>query len=900
MVRALLKFADFELDCSRYELRRGGHSLRLEKIPMELLQFLAESHGRLVAREEIEKLLWGKDVFVDAEHGINTAIRKIRQVLGDDPDAPRFVQTVQRKGYRFIAEVSSVPVAAGNGSAGEAIRESRGEPATQITPPEEEEPFRRKIVLAPAAAAPAILRFGVFEVDVRAGELRRQGVRIKLQEQPFHVLMVLLQRPGDVVTREELRNQNWPADTFVDFDNSLNTAINKLRDALRDSADNPRFIETLPRRGYRFIAPVTRVDGSARGTATGVRAVASRSRKIVVTGTVVLLAAGIAGGLVRSSRQKGHLTERDTIVLGDFANSTGDPVFDDTLKQGLRAQLEQSPFLNVLTDEKVGEELEMMGRHKDERLTVNLAREVCQRAGSKAILAGSISRLGTHYAIGLNALDCQNGDSLGSQQVEANSREQVLKELGNAATKLRKKLGESLPSIQKYDAPLERVTTPSLDALKSYSLGLSTADAKGKKPSIPFFQAAVELDSNFAMAYARLGAVYSASDNRLLSVENVRRAYELRARVSERERLYIEAHYFRDVTGELDKAASVWEVMQQTYPREGEPYSNLSSFYRENGNYEKALREALEAQRLYPNDQDGYVAVGRAYMFLNRLHDAETVFKQAEERKLESENLLLNRYRLAFITGHEEEMKRLVATSAGKEGADELHIWQAHVEAYHGRLRKARELIQPNTGNCGWPCSQLSLIEAYFGARHEAHLDANAAMKMNMKGNNFPELVLALALAGDPAKAEKLSVELDKNFPLNTRVQSYWLPTIRAAVALHRNNALEAVELLHAIGPNEIGTLQVFSIYERGRAYLALRNGSAAASEFQKIVDHPGIVGINPIGALAHLGLARAYAMQGDTATSRAAYHDFLTLWKDADSELPVLIDAKAEYAKLE
>jgi len=904
---ALLKFADFELDCSRYELRRSGHFLRLEKIPMELLQFLAESHGRLVTREEIEKLLWGKDVFVDAEHGINTAIRKIRQVLGDDADAPRFIQTVQRKGYRFIAEVSCVPVAAGNGSAVEAIRESQGEPATQITPPvriqdpEEEKPLRRKIVLAAAvAAAPAILRFGVFEVDVRAGELRKQGVRIKLQEQPFHVLTVLLQRPGEVVTREELRNQNWPPETFVDFDNSLNTAINKLREALGDSADSPRFIETRPRRGYRFIAPVTGVDGSARGTVTGVRAVASRSRKMVVTGAVVLLAAGIAGGLVWRSQQMGHLTERDTIVLGDFANSTGDPVFDDTLKQGLRVQLEQSPFLNILPDEKVGEELEMMGRNKDERLTVILAREVCQRAGSMAILAGSISRLGTHYAIGLNALNCQNGDSLGSQQVEADSREQVLKELGNAATKMRKKLGESLPSIQRYDASLEQATTASLDALKSYSLGLSTVDAKGVKPSIPFFQRAVELDSNFAMAYARLGAMYSASDNRLLSIENVRRAYELRARVSERERLYIEAHYFRDVTGELDKAASVWEVMQQTYPREGEPYANLAAFYGDNGNYERALEEAHEAQRLYPNDQDGYVTVGRLYVFLNRLHDAEAVFKQAEQRKLESEFLLLNRYQLAFLMGDEGEMKRLVATSAGKEGADKLHIWQGHVEAYHGRLRKARELIQQNTRNCGRPCAQLSLIEAYFGARHEAHLDANAAMKLNINGSNIPELVLALALAGDAAKAKKLSVELDKNFPLHTRVQRYWLPTIRAAVALDRNNGPEAIELLHAIGPNEIGTLQVFSIYERGRAYLALGNGSAAAAEFQKIVDHPGIVGINPIGALAHVGLARADAMQGDTAKSRAAYQDFLTLWKDADPDIPILIAAKSEYAKLQ
>jgi tetratricopeptide (TPR) repeat protein len=409
----------------------------------------------------------------------------------------------------------------------------------------------------------------------------------------------------------------------------------------------------------------------------------------------------------------------------------------------------------------------------------------------------------------------------------------------------------------------------------------------------------VELDPNFAMAYARLGAKYSTIDKPLLCVENVRRAYELRARVSERERLYIEAHYFRDVTGELDKAASVWEVMQQTYPREGEPYSNLSLFYRENGNYERAMQEANEAHRLYPDDQDGYVAVGQLYLYLNRLHDAEALFREAEERKLESELLLWNRYQLAFLKGDESETDRLVATSASKEGADKFHIWQGHAEAYHGRLRKARELIQPATRDCGRPCAQLSLIEAYCGARHQAHLDADAAMKPNVKGSNFPELVLALALAGDVAKAEKLSVELNKSFPLHTRAQRYWLPTIRAAVALDRNKAPEAIELLHAIGPNEIGNLQVFSIYERGQAYLMLKNGGAAAVEFQKILDHPGIVGLRVIGVLAHLGIARAYVLTGDTAKARAAYQDFFTLWKDADPDIPVLIQAKAEYAKL-
>src|SRR5215472_6920245 len=319
--------------------------------------------------------------------------------------------------------------------------------------------------------SPTILRFGTFEVDLRAGEVRKQGVKIKVQEQPFQVLAALLKQPEDVVTREELRKQIWPEDTFVDFDNSLNIAINKLREALGDSADNSRFIETLPRRGYRFIAPVT-CDNRKES------AVTSAGWKIAVP-LVVVAAALLAGGLFWRMRQGPRLTEKDTIVLADFANTTGDAVFDDTLKQGLRVQLEQSPFLNVLSDQKVNEELQMMGRQKDEHLTLDLAREVCQRLGSKAVLAGSISRLGMHYAVGLNARNCHTGDSLGSDQVEADSQEHVLKALGESATKMRESLGESLKSIQRFDAPLEQVTTSSLQALRAYSFGMKTLDTKG-------------------------------------------------------------------------------------------------------------------------------------------------------------------------------------------------------------------------------------------------------------------------------------------------------------------------------------------------------------------------------------------------------------------------------------
>src|SRR5262249_6107671 len=394
---------------------------------------------------------------------------------------------------------------------------------------------------------PAILRFGVFEVDLRAGELRKQGKRIKLQEQPFHVLAALLQRPGDVVTREELRNQNWPPDTFVDFDNSLNTAVNKLRDALGDSADSPRFIETLPRRGYRFIAPVASV-GVPAVSLTATTPIRNNWKIAVV---IIVAASVLAGARVYlRSRRTPLLTEKDTIVLADFTNTTGDPVFDDTLKQGLRVQLEQSPYLNVLSDQQIDEQLKLMAHSAGERLTSDLARDLCQRVGSKAVLNGTISNLGSHYVIGLNAWNCHTGDALAGEQAEADSREHVLKSLGESATKIRQRLGESIASIQKYDAPIEQATTPSLEALQAYTLANKTWNAKGATPSIPLFKRAIELDPNFAMAYGRLGVAYGPSGENTLSIENTRKAYDLRAKVSQRERLYIESHYYHYATNE--------------------------------------------------------------------------------------------------------------------------------------------------------------------------------------------------------------------------------------------------------------------------------------------------------------------------------------------------------------
>ncbi len=763
--------------------------------------------------------------------------------------------------------------------------------------------------------SPLILRFGTFEVDVRAGELRKQGVRIKLQEQPFHVLTVLLQRPGEVVTREELRSQNWPADTFVDFDNSLNTAINKLREALGDSADNPRFIETLPRRGYRFIAPVTGVDGTTRGTATDAKAAApARSRKIVVMVAVVALAAGIAAGLLWRARQARHLTEKDTIVLADFTNTTGDPVFDDTLKQGLRVQLEQSPFLNILSDQKVNEELRLMGRASDQRLTPELARDLCQRMGCKAFLSGSVSSLGTHYVIGLNALNCRTGDSLGSEQVETDSREHVLKALGESATQMRKKLGESLGTIQRFDAPIEQVTTPSLQALHAYSLGMKNKNANRDEQSIPFFKRAIELDPNFAAAYARLGGSYGNLLQSSLADENFRKAFELRDRVSERERFFFTIAYDPSLKEDLDKRVQTYELWAQTYPRDPLPRVGLTDFYMKTGQWEKALGEGQQALELDPNYGSSYFNLGSIYLALGRWDEANDIGRQVLT-KGDSSPLHLILYWIAFLRQDAGGMERQIHWNAAAPEEEDLLLYaQSDTEAYQGRLTDARKLSRRAVESAlranrketaaAWQ-AHAALRESEFGNQKQARAEAEAAMKLAVNWRIEAAAALGLARAGDTARAEKLAAELDKTFSY-ALVQSYWLATIRAAVELNRGHATKAIELLQAAAPYELAVSSptelgmMYPVYVRGQAYLLARDGKEAAAEFQKFLDHPGIVLNFPLGALAHLGLARAYAMQGDTTKARAAYQDFLALWKDADPDIPILKKAKTEYAKLQ
>lgn len=523
----------------------------------------------------------------------------------------------------------------------------------------------------------AIFRFATFEVDVRAGELRKQGKRIKLQEHPFQVLALMLQRPGELVSREELRAQLWPQDAFVDFDNGLNAAINKLRDALGDCADNPRFIETLPRRGYRFLAPISS-DGLKK---TAI--ITPRSRIALLAGFVVLLVVATGGVLWRSSRAR-VLTEKGTIVLGDFANSTGDPVFDGTLREGLSVQLEQSPFLSLVSEEGIRQTLRMMGQPANARLTLEITREVCQRTNSSTALYGSIALIGNRYSLIPKAVRCINGDMLAGTEAQANDKSHVLDALSKAASEMRTKLGESLTTVQKYNTPLELATTPSLEALRAYTLGYKTFLEGDSASALPFFQRATHLDPNFAMAFEALGDSYSYLGETALADETAHRALELRERLTELEKLKVECDSALDLT----KGIHSCELGAKTYARE--PYFHWVLLHDENflGRYEAGLEEIRQAIRLAPyNALYDRLAVA-TYVHLDRVSDAEAAAKEAQARGLDT-NLASILYQIGFYRGDNSEMARQVANVAGKAGYEDLLLaLEADTAAYSGLLGK--------------------------------------------------------------------------------------------------------------------------------------------------------------------------------------------------------------------
>ena len=640
--------------------------------------------------------------------------------------------------------------------------------------------------------------------------------------------------------------------------------------------------------------------------------------------TVVLL---VAGGLYYRSHRSKPLTDKDTIVLADFANRTGDPVFDDTLQTALSVALRQSPFLNLLSDDRVGATLKLMTRPANTPLTPEVTREVCQRAQSKAYIAGSIATLGSEYVLGLKAVNCQSGDTLAEEQVTAASKEKVLDALGGAASKLRGELGESLVTVLRFDVPLEQATTSSLEALKAYSLGVKVFNEKGAAAALPYHQRAIQLDPNFAMGYRAVGYDYFYLDEPGRASEYFTKAFQLREHASERESLAITAYYYRIVTGELDKAVQINQERIQSYPRESEAYGNLGFVYGEQGQNEKALEITRQALRLAPDQVIWYTYLANVLIILQRFDEARQVIHEAQARKLDDYALHGNLYALAFLTADSAAMVEQQQWYTGKPEESFGLAIASDTEAFAGHLGKARELTKRAVDSASRADSKetgaiyltnAALQQAAYGNPAEARQTAADALKLAPTSQGAEsEAALAFAMAGDTARAESLAQDLGKRFPLDTQMQSLWLPAIEAQLALGRRNPASALNALQAAFPIELGYIPFASsascldhIYVRGEAYLAAGQGSAAAGEFQKILDHSGVVWNCWTGALAHLGVARANALQArtsqgsdaDSARVRAlaAYKDFLTLWKGADPDIPILKEAKAEYAKLQ
>jgi eukaryotic-like serine/threonine-protein kinase len=1080
---------DFELDVSAYELRSAGIPLKLRPIAMELLLLLIEHRRELVTREQIVERIWGKGVFLDTDNSINGAINKIRQALRDNAEQPRIVQTVPGRGYRFIAPVVEVtpPEPAveeqapatenlagkkvshyrilqvlGGGGMGvvykaEDLKLGRRVaikflPAETVADPKAFERLEREARAASALEHPnicPIYELGEHEgqpfivMQLLEGKTLQERIEIAgQQKKPLpanEVLHLALQIVSGLEAAHEkgiIHRDIKPANIFItnrgeikilDFglakmvEQNLSNSPATDQAALtetsatqipRGASSNLRLTRTGTTMGTAYYMSPEQVRGETLDArtdvfsfglvlyemASGQRAFpgntvavvhdailhhspppiqqlnpglpaglepiitkalekdrnlryqsaaamqadlrhlkatlsvaigltpsatkatevsgAFRQRlwKIVVPAFVVLAATAISGVFYHRSKAP-KLTNKDTVVLAEFVNTTGDPVFDSTLRQGLSAQLEQSPFLNLLSDERIAQTLALMAQPKDTRLAYKLASEVCQRTASAATIEGSISRLGSQYVLGLKAVNCRNGDLLGDEQVAANSKEQVLKALGNAATKMRERLGESLTSVQKYDVPPENVTTPSLEALNAYTLGLKTRYEKGEVASIPFFRQAIQLDPSFAMAYLRLGIDYVNIGEANQAKQNFDKAFALRDRVSTREGFHIASEYYGSVTGDLTKADEIYQVWAQTYPQDGYPLDGLGNDYLFRGQYPKALEMLLEEEELDQNGFYNYANLVAAYVNLNRLRDARQAVEQAQARKLEPVTGHIYLYIINFLEANSPGIQEEMAWAAEKPSAQDTFLnMQSDTEAYSGHRgaawafsQRASEAARRNdkSETAAIYMANAALREAEFGNSDRALKTADSALTLASSTNVRTLVALALARAGFVKRAQTLSTELASTNRSNTILNFYWLPTIRAATELDLNHPAKAIEMLQGTVAYELGAPPqlapgtLYPVYVRGQAYLRLDQANRAADEFQKLPDHPGCVMNFPLGAVAHLGLGRAYALAGDTTKARAAYQDFLTLWKDADPDIPILMQAKAEYTKL-
>jgi DNA-binding winged helix-turn-helix (wHTH) protein/tetratricopeptide (TPR) repeat protein len=775
-----------------------------------------------------------------------------------------------------------------------------------------------------------VVKFGDFELDLRAYQVRRSGRSLKLERIPMEVLFLLVERRGQLVTREEIIEKLWGKNVFLDTDNAINTAIRKIRQLLKDDPEQPRFVQTVTGRGYRFIAQVAEVGAPKMVEAmavqekpvpsAGVPSGIGKRWWLIVPAIVVVLALSVGGYFYFRRARK--LTDKDTIVLAYFGNTTGDPVFDDTLRQGLTLQLEQSPFLSLISDERIEQMLKLMAKPADARLTPEIAREICERTASAAVLDGSIASLGSQYVLTLRVKDCRSGDILDEEQVQAARKEDVLNALSQIASRFRTRVGESLSTVKSHDIPLAEATTPSLDALKAYSVGWQVSFSSGSAASLPFFQRAIEIDSNFASAYATIGRMYGDIGESALSAENTSKAYQLRDRASDQEKFFISLNYDLQVTGNLEKAQQTCELWMQTYPRAWFPHALLAGgIYPSIGKREESVEEAKIALGIDPDFSIGYSLLADGYLAVERTAEAEKTLQRASERKLDIPDFYVQRYVIAFLKDDRAGMEREAALPREKPGVDDwMSNAEAFVSAYSGHLAEARKMSQraadlarkaERRDTEALYEADAAMREALFGNALAARQRAGDAVELSKSRDVEYGAAFALALSGDSSRSQKLAEDLSRRFPEDTIVRFTYVPTIRALVALNHSQPSKAIELLQTAisyeggtpieGGSEflLGAGSFYPAYVRGLAYLASHHGTEAAAEFEKILDHRGVVLCDPIGALAYVQVARTYALSGDKTKAKSAFQDFFTMWKDADPDIPIFKQVKAEYTKV-